>query len=449
MQRLVASALVVCLFASLVSKSVLAKEPPAPNSPVAKPAAAQPADAKVDFIIGDPIRYKNLTVFPVASKLPRTEDRFLTLEEGLKAGTVEVFEVGSQPQAAAPAPARPANAANGENSNQANQPQPTRQRGQTVQSRRSAGDDPFGDDSSGESAGRGAEVNRLMLINKSEKPLYLMPGEIIYGGQQNRTVAVETIIPPDKKPVAIDVYCVEHGRWAARESRETNMALEVLSAESGHDRARTSVQAREQLAEDAKHGKFVAHGGAMSKAGRAAVQGAQGQSQVWDKVAEANAANSNQSRSSDFAENYTDPKSAKQLQAFLDALQKPVAGGKQAVGAIVAVNGTVEAVDVFQSTPLFQKLWPKLLKGYALDAIAGADAKEAKNTCTVKDAETFLNESMRANVEKKDKGQGGLVVTKRDSARVMSFSAGFGGMGGMGGGGFGDADSVHSSGYKK
>ena len=55
---------------------------------------------------------------------------------------------------------------------------------------------------------------------------------------------------------------------------------------------------------------------------------------------------------------------------------------------------------------------------------------------------------MKANVEKKSKSQGGLVVTKRDSEKVMSFSAGFGGMGGgMGGGGFGD--SVHSSGYKK
>jgi hypothetical protein len=50
---------------------------------------------------------------------------------------------------------------------------------------------------------------------------------------------------------------------------------------------------------------------------------------------------------------------------------------------------------------------------------------------------------MQAAVEKKSNSQGGLVVTKRDSEKVMSFSAGFGGMGG----GFGD--SVHSSGYKK
>jgi hypothetical protein len=35
---------------------------------------------------------------------------------------------------------------------------------------------------------------------------------------------------------------------------------------------------------------------------------------------------------------------------------------------VVAVNGKVESLDVFQSTPQFRNLWPKLLKSYALDA---------------------------------------------------------------------------------
>jgi hypothetical protein len=447
MQRLVAGALVACLLASLIGRTAVAKDPPVQKSLAEKPAATQPPESgKIDFIVGDPIRYKNLTVFPVTSKLPRNENRFLTLEEGLKAGTVEVFEVGSQPQVAAQtAASRPANAAgaNPAGANPAGPAQSVQQSDRPLQTRQAANADPFGG-----GVQEGAEVNRLVLLNKSDKPLYLMPGELIYGGQQNRTVAVEAIIPPGKKPVAIDVYCVEQGRWAARNNGETITALALLSDGSGHDRAAASAQAREKLAEEAKHGKFVAHAGSLSKAGRAAVQGAQDQGEVWSKVAQANAATANRSASSDFTANYTDPKMAKQLQAYSDAMQSSVAGGKQVVGAIVAVNGTVEAVDVFQSTPLFQKLWPKLLKGYALDALAAADAPDAKKTCTLKDAHAFLQDAMRANVEKKSQGQGGLVVTKRDSAKIMSFSAGFGGMGGMGGS-FGDADAVHSSGYKK
>jgi hypothetical protein len=127
-------------------------------------------------------------------------------------------------------------------------------------------------------------------------------------------------------------------------------------------------------------------------------------------------------------------------------MQAPVASGKQVVGAIVAVNGMVEAVDVFQSTPLFQKLWPKLLKGHALDALAGAGVKNPNKQATIDDARKFLKSAMEATVAKKSDSRGGLVVTKRDSEQVMSFSAGMGGMGGMS---FGDAEAVHSSGYKK
>ena len=102
---------------------------------------------------------------------------------------------------------------------------------------------------------------------------------------------------------------------------------------------------------------------------------------------------------------------------------------KQVVGAIVAVNGTVEAVDVFQSTPLFQKLWPKLLKGHALDALAGIQEKDqgknagktAQKQATVDDARKFLDAAMQAGVAKKTDSPGGLVVTKRDWRRSCRF----------------------------
>ena len=96
MQRLVALVLLACLSASVVGRTAVAKDPPPQSAD--KSSTVRPAEAaKSDFLVGDPVRYQNLTVFPVSSRLPRTEDRFLTLDEGLKAGTVQVFEVGSQP----------------------------------------------------------------------------------------------------------------------------------------------------------------------------------------------------------------------------------------------------------------------------------------------------------------------------------------------------------------
>ena len=110
MQRLVALALAVCTLAGVAGLSAVAKDPPAPQQPPAKPAAA-PAktDGLGEFVIGDPVRYQNLTVFPVATKTLKNEDRYLTLDDGLKAKLVEVYEVGAEPGAAAvqPVPAPP------------------------------------------------------------------------------------------------------------------------------------------------------------------------------------------------------------------------------------------------------------------------------------------------------------------------------------------------------
>jgi hypothetical protein len=46
-----------------------------------------------DFVIGEPIRYARLTVFPIYSRDPKMSDRFITLDEGLASGKVEIHEV--------------------------------------------------------------------------------------------------------------------------------------------------------------------------------------------------------------------------------------------------------------------------------------------------------------------------------------------------------------------
>ena len=70
------------------------------DAPVAKkPTADSPPSPELDgFTVGEPIQYENLTVFPVSSIQPKDNDRFITLDEGLKSGKVEVLEVGGWPR---------------------------------------------------------------------------------------------------------------------------------------------------------------------------------------------------------------------------------------------------------------------------------------------------------------------------------------------------------------
>src|SRR5262249_15611315 len=50
---------------------------------------------------------------------------------------------------------------------------------------------------------------------------------------------------------------------------------------------------------------------------------------------------------------------------------------KNAVGVVVAVNGEVVWADLFASTQLLQKYWPKLVRSYATEAVV-ARAKNAE-----------------------------------------------------------------------
>jgi len=423
MKRFVVLASALCLLIGGCGRQ------PADRGSKTEPAPATTSPAELgDFVIGEPLRYENLTIFPVASKVPKNDDRYITLEEGLKAGTVEVCEVGAargENAADAEVPAQQGEATAEPESqdpvaedvaqNAAGQEQETIGQGQGPDE---APADPFAAEDGGQEVA--GDVNRLMIVNRSEKPLYLMPGEVIYGGKQDRTIAQETIILADAKPVAVDVYCVEQGRWHGRALAETAQGYVLLSDGAGEQ---VDQETLDELAAEANRGKFVAKAGNLSKSSRLAVQLGKGQQAVWEDVGMANAAADLNVASGTFTANYSSEEVAERLKPYLDKLEAPVAGHRQVVGALVSINGKVEAVDVFNSTPLFRKLWPKLLKSHALDAANAADAPEAKKICTQTHAASFFADAMQAEVKQQADAAGGLVVTRRESNGVVSFSA--------------------------
>ncbi len=58
-----------------------------------------------------------------------------------------------------------------------------------------------------------ATVNSVKIENKSDKWLFLHAGDIVKGGKQDRTIMTDVLLPPHSKPQDIDAFCVEHGRW--------------------------------------------------------------------------------------------------------------------------------------------------------------------------------------------------------------------------------------------
>jgi hypothetical protein len=306
-----------CLIASAcVALSACSRSAPISETRSARGTeTAAASDAPVaDYLVATGIQHENLTIFPVLSKSPRLEDRFVTLEEGLRAGTIEIVEVGAR--ATAP-----------------------RQREAVAQTAARVSDsDEKSDDEAAdtfevaiaERALHGNDVNRLSVINRGDKPLYLMPGEIIVGGSQDRTIAEETVIAATGEPVDLGVYCVEHGRWGMRDAAVNEAVFSLLDADLDADGV---------LAAEANEGKFVAKAGTLSKSSRLAVQGADGQQKVWDEVDKANAASKVNWSSAAFTANYVDKGVLERLQPYIDALTSPVSDQEHVVGIVIAING--------------------------------------------------------------------------------------------------------------
>src|SRR5262249_58552663 len=55
---------------------------------------------------------------------------------------------------------------------------------------------------------------------------------------------------------------------------------------------------------------------------------------------------------------------------YVRKLEKAADGTKDAVGFVLAINGKVESAEVYGSAALMRKMWPKMLRAAAIDALA-------------------------------------------------------------------------------
>ena len=215
-------------------------------------------------------------------------------------------------------------------------------------------------------ASYGAQVNSLVLVNNSKHPLILLAGEIVTGGKQDRIVAKDRVIPAESDPVDLGVFCVEPGRWT-----ESSTQFSTLKSQM----AQPSVRSKAMVAQDQK--------------------------QVWDSVGEANGviagvAGSLTAASSSYAKTFDDERvkkwvadEAAPVEQSYSSLMKQLRD-QHAVGVVVAVGGRLIWADIFASTNLLERYWPKLVRSYAAEAITSrVDAKPVD----IADAQMFLEKT--------------------------------------------------------
>jgi hypothetical protein len=266
-----------------------------------------------------PIIYKQLTVFPVVrSAVDIDKTQYLTLTEGLKRKLVSVSEVG-----------------------------------------------------------QGGSVNTLSVANKASLPLLILGGEVVLGGQQDRVLGQDTIVPAHET-LAVQVFCVEHGRWSG--SRQ-------FSAAQGMADSKIRVRA-----------KYKAD-----------------QGQVWDEVAKKNAHHGlapatgtlRNLAAGDEGQKAVAPYRA----AVADALAK-LPEKDQLVGVVAAINGRVTNVELFARPELFAAYRDKLLDSLYLGATE-APVVDKPPAASPADVSRFVMKAKVAQERKVNETRAGATVEQR------------------------------------
>jgi len=208
----------------------------------------------------------------------------------------------------------------------------------------------------------------LNAVNKGPWPVLIFDGEELVGAKQNR-IANATILVGVGKSV-LPVSCVEQGRWSHRS--QTFAAGQYTSHPSL--RRQKEFQVRAQLREEVRDDSIPLmqiESGVLPQFERArryrSDQGA-----VWDEVVRTTRSRGVHSPTMALADTYAAGKD--DLDRILRALALPgTPGADSIVGVVVFVGGRFVCLDLLQPAKRFLHLYPKLLRGYALEAQLHAD----------------------------------------------------------------------------
>jgi len=212
----------------------------------------------------------------------------------------------------------------------------------------------------------GAQVNSLVLYNNSNRPLLLLAGEIVTGGKQDRVIGADRIVPPNSGPIDLGVFCVEPGRWVASSANFGSMGAQMAQpsvrtpAMAEHDQGKVWANVRASKEKMSRN---------LSAPESAALEQTSSYAKTFDSVPVRKAVAA-----------YGGAGNEQEILRELRA--------KGAVGVVVAVNGRVLWADVFASTDLLAKYWPKLMRSYVAEAMT-SDNRNAK--ADLHEAELYMN----------------------------------------------------------
>ena len=241
------------------------------------------------------------------------------------------------------------------------------------------------------------DVNELAVENLSKvNDVFIQSGDIVKGGQQDRLLAVSIIIPANSGKVLIEAFCVESGRWEKRGKEDKG------KFSSSNDRI-------------------------VTKDLKIAANKTRSQDAVWNEVSNAQSKLSenvggsvNASVSATSLQlSLEDKKVRANIDRYISNLSKIIEGKSDVIGYAFAVNGKINSADVYVSHSLFKKLWLKMLKASATEAVANLNEKPKPGKASAAEVKTFLSDSEKGKAKEETVSKRTKVITREDETNVV------------------------------
>ena len=172
-------------------------------------------------------------------------------------------------------------------------------------------------------------VNTLSFENFSDQPVYIMSGEVITGGMQDRVIARDMVIPPRSGLVDIPVFCVEKGRWTGN----------------------TKNQKFENYHEASMHLRKV-------------IDQTQDQSAVWDEISKENKRDRIRTGTDAYTAHANSPQYIRRENEYLAFFNEKFRDKENIVGIVGISGGVVIGCDLFASSDLFYREYNNLIFAY-------------------------------------------------------------------------------------
>lgn len=287
------------------------ERPPEIISPIPLPRPRpEPQNPVTDLIrrieVGTPYRYAGLTVFPLVARQAGSREGIRTLDEAIRNDWIVVREKDS------------------------------------------------------------AQVSELHVRNDSRHMVFLMAGEIVAGGRQNRVIREDVLLPARSGFIEVPVYCIEQDRWAGKTEKFSSPAS----------------MAHQELRKSAMSGES--------------------QDRIWREAATKADSMGVSSKTRNYQEIYDDRDVRRRVDSAVARFDRCVR--RDTVGAVSVVGDRIVSCDIFADPALFSRLWSKLCRSYAIEDMSAIDAESRHwhgfvPGISTRDVERFLADAMRSHYE--------------------------------------------------